>query len=60
LTDTVMRCVVLSTTIDTSATAGAARAMPASNGIKDGMALRIDQPPGVVQAWVEALHKDDR
>jgi hypothetical protein len=25
----------------------------------DEMALTIDQPPGVVQAWVEALHKDD-
>jgi hypothetical protein len=25
----------------------------------DEMALTIDQPPGIVQAWVEALHKDD-
>jgi hypothetical protein len=23
------------------------------------MALTIDQPPGIVQAWVEARHKDD-
>jgi hypothetical protein len=51
--------VVLSTTINTSATAGAERTMPPSNAITDEMALRIGQPPGGAQVWVEALHKDD-
>jgi hypothetical protein len=51
--------VVLSTTIDTSATVGPARMMPPSSTITDEVALRIDQPPGVVQVWIQALHKDD-
>jgi hypothetical protein len=33
--------------------------MPPSSAIMDEMALTIDQPPGIVQAWVEARHKDD-